>query len=285
MKYFFSLLLLLFAGTATFGQSSGPDSIFTFECICGYLSPQDTNCDICTDIVQSRFFRGLLIRRLGVAYKWLDQPYIVKFSGQNASFEELIPAPDKITIAMKSTVFDTLPDYKAAIQCPCSGGREYIAGDGIYFVGDTINAIDADSLNEGWSITDGNQISYILKDTVTFAGAGGAVVTYDSLTHTVTIEAGSSTGGDNWGTQVVQHDASLAGNGTAGSPLGINGYSGASNGQVPSKSAGGITWIAVDGSTTNEIQALTAGDGAGDNKTLDLSLGGGTVTLDPAGIL
>ena len=28
-----------------------------------------------------------------------------------------------------------------------------------------------------------------------------------------------------------------------------------------------------------------AGDGAGDNKTLDLSLSGGTVTLDPAGIL
>lgn len=31
-------------------------------------------------------------------------------------------------------------------------------------------------------------------------------------------------------------------------------------------------------------QVLTAGDGSGDNKTLDLSGGGGTVTLDPAGI-
>ena len=45
-----------------------------------------------------------------------------------------------------------------------------------------------------------------------------------------------------------------------------------------------ITATEVDGSTSNEIQAITAGDGAGDNKTLDLSLSGGTVTLDPAGI-
>lgn len=48
----------------------------------------------------------------------------------------------------------------------------------------------------------------------------------------------------------------------------------------------GSMWTEVGGdlSITNEIQTLTAGDGAGDNKTLNLDLGGGTVTLDPSGI-
>jgi hypothetical protein len=50
-------------------------------------------------------------------------------------------------------------------------------------------------------------------------------------------------GGDNWGTQVVQKDTSLTGWGTSTNKLGLNGYVGASNGQAPTKSATGFTWI------------------------------------------
>jgi hypothetical protein len=52
-----------------------------------------------------------------------------------------------------------------------------------------------------------------------------------------------SVGGDNWGTQVVQKDTSLTGWGTPANKLGINGYAAASNGQTPTKSATGFTWI------------------------------------------
>lgn len=71
----------------------------------------------------------------------------------------------------------------------------------------------------------------------------------------------SASGADNWGSQVVVRDSSLIGWGTTANPLGIRGYAAASNGQVPSKSTGGTTWITpllteVDGSITNEIQRL-----------------------------
>lgn len=49
--------------------------------------------------------------------------------------------------------------------------------------------------------------------------------------------------GDDWGVQVVVRDSSLQGTGVIGNALGIKGYSGASNGQIPSKGTGTITWI------------------------------------------
>jgi len=56
---------------------------------------------------------------------------------------------------------------------------------------------------------------------------------------------------------------------TAGSGIGVSGT-------YPS-----FTLTATDASTTNEIQTLSAGDGSGSDKTLLLSLSGGTVTLKP----
>ncbi len=53
----------------------------------------------------------------------------------------------------------------------------------------------------------------------------------------------SASGADNWGNQVVVRDSSLIGWGVTANPLGIRGYTAASNGQVPSKATGGITWI------------------------------------------
>ena len=67
----------------------------------------------------------------------------------------------------------------------------------------------------------------------------GASPTLSGLTKAVLCDENGSFGfgtapGDNWGTQVVQHDASLTGSGTAGSPL-----------------------VAVDASATNEAQTLS----------------------------
>lgn len=65
-----------------------------------------------------------------------------------------------------------------------------------------------------------------------------------------TIDGGG--GGDDWGSQYVQRDSSLTGKGLVSSPLGIKGYGAAANGKVPSKSTGGITWVPIDTSVTNE---------------------------------
>lgn len=86
--------------------------------------------------------------------------------------------------------------------------------------------------------------------------------------------------GDDWGTEVVQRDSSLQGNGTVSSVLGIKGYGSASNNQVPSKTAGGITWITpltaeVDGSITNE-GSLSVGAGGSNSSTIVSNTSGST---------
>lgn len=67
----------------------------------------------------------------------------------------------------------------------------------------------------------------------------------------------SASGADNWGSQVVVKDSSLVNWGTSANPLGIRGYGAASNGQVPSKATGGITWITP---TTGTVTNFSAGD-------------------------
>ena len=91
----------------------------------------------------------------------------------------------------------------------------------------------------------------------------------------------STGGGDGWGSQVVQRDSSLRGNGTTANPLGIKNYTTASNGQVPSKTAGGINWITpllveVDGDIFNELQTFSNTSDA-TSHTLTLSASGGSL--------
>jgi hypothetical protein len=110
--------------------------------------------------------------------------------------------------------------------------------------------------------------------------------------NSVTLPSGGSA--DNWGTQVVQTNATLSGNGTSANPLMIA-QQGATNGQVlkwngttwaPATdnnttytagsgiSISGTTISATDASATNEIQTLSLS-----GMTLSLSNGGGSVTL------
>ena len=139
-KILFILLLL----------SSGLNAqTFSFECLCTYLTAADSNCDICNANIQSRLFKGILIRKNGTAFKWIDQPYIVQFQGNNATFRELIPNGENITITLAGTPFDSIPQYQDSIKCPCAGSENFfIAGPGIYFSGDTISAFDISPINE-----------------------------------------------------------------------------------------------------------------------------------------
>jgi len=80
----------------------------------------------------------------------------------------------------------------------------------------------SDNQNLFSNVTDGTNTYTALSQTdpITFTGSGGAVVTVDALTGEVTIDA--STSGDNWGTQVVETEPTLFGEGTLISPLDIN---------------------------------------------------------------
>lgn len=103
------------------GQFRASAQVFTFECFCGYLTPADANCDICGPQVQSRFFKGIIIRKDGAAFKWIEEPYTVKFLGTAATFLEVVPNPEMIKITMAQTPYATLTQYKEAIACPCAG--------------------------------------------------------------------------------------------------------------------------------------------------------------------
>lgn len=116
-------LLFILAFGALFISSCRAQTVFTFECFCGYLTTADNNCDICTPTLQSRMFTGIIIRRNGTPYKWIETPYTVRFNGQVARFQELVyPNPEVISIDRSQTPYGTLDSFKMAIQCPCLGG-------------------------------------------------------------------------------------------------------------------------------------------------------------------
>ena len=124
------ITLILALAAASF-VSCQAQTVFTFECFCGYISTADGNCDICTPTLQSRMFSGIIIRKNGTPYKWIDAPYTVKFNGQVARFQELVyPNPETVDIDRTRTAYGTLDSFKLAIDCPCmAGGRDTIVID------------------------------------------------------------------------------------------------------------------------------------------------------------
>ena len=111
---------------------SASGQTFTFECVCAHVS-NDT-CDICPIVpgLQSRSFHGLLIRRNGTPYKWIDEPYTVKkFANGTIEFLEMIPNPDKIIIARFQTPFATMQGFADSTNCVCNlgGGMSTVAVD------------------------------------------------------------------------------------------------------------------------------------------------------------
>lgn len=117
LKHIFIFLIGLFWCSIASAQT------FTFECVCAHLSG-DT-CDICptNPALDSRSFHGLLIRRNGTAYKWIDEPYTIKrYKNESIEFLEMIPTPDKITIARFQTPFTTMQGFVDSTTCFCSLG-------------------------------------------------------------------------------------------------------------------------------------------------------------------
>ena len=126
-------ILLIALLALSFFSSCRAQTVFTFECFCGYLTLADGNCDVCGPTLQSRMFTGIIIRRNGVPHKWIETPYTVRFNGQVARFQELVyPNPEVINIDRSQTPYGTLDSFKLAIQCPClagGGGRDTIVID------------------------------------------------------------------------------------------------------------------------------------------------------------
>lgn len=117
---------------------------YTFECFCGYLTPADANCDVCNTTTQSRYFKGLLIRKNGTPFKWIEQPYTVLQNFDALTFKELVPMPEQIRIELSGTAYSTIAGFRDSTMCPCEaggGGTTLIAGPGVNIFNDTIAAI------------------------------------------------------------------------------------------------------------------------------------------------
>ena len=336
-RLLFALLVLCFAKEVK-------AQVFTFECVCDYLTAADSNCDICSASIQSRLFKGILIRKSGVPYKWIDQPYIVQFQGNNATFRELIPNGETVTITLAGTPYGSIAEYQDSIKCPCAEGTGsvFVAGPGIVISGDTISAVDTSATNEAWTIdADDADTELIIAQTVKFQGGGINVTDYNPSTNTLLITGtevdGSTTnelqtyshsgttsytntlssGGGSFtlqaaGINAISHNGSgtvtITGTEVDGlltneGVLGV-GVGGASSSTLLSNTSGAnpvtinvagilgiteststnggsitITGTEVDGSTTNEIQTLSASGAGPTSYNIDLSLGGGSVTL------
>ena len=136
---FISALLISLASADIRAQTP----TFTFECFCGTLLPADTTCDICNSTTQSRYFKGLLIRKNGVAFKWIEEPYTVIQNFDALTFRELIPNAEQIRIDLIGTQWTTIEGFRDSVQCPCAGGggTTLIAGPGISIWNDTIAVI------------------------------------------------------------------------------------------------------------------------------------------------
>lgn len=112
---FFSCLLLL-------SNEVRSQALFSFECFCGTLTQADSNCDVCNSTTQSRSFRGLLIRRAGQPYRWIDEPYVIIQSFDALTFRELIPNGEQIRVELSGTSFATIVGFRDSTRCQCVSG-------------------------------------------------------------------------------------------------------------------------------------------------------------------
>jgi len=84
-----------------------------------------------------------------------------------------------------------------------------------------LHAPGSDNQNLFSSVTDGVDTYTASSETdgLRFVGTGGVDVNVDDVTGSITIDGASA--GDNWGSQAVESDPSLTGDGTSGTELGI----------------------------------------------------------------
>ena len=258
MKQVFAILFFILA----FCPAAATAQTFTFECVCDYVVPPD--CDICNTQVQSRLMNGLLIRRSGAAFKWIEYPYLVKIQGQNAVIQELVfPNPESVTINLSGTGFATMSEYMDSLQCNCGGGSGpmYIAGPGILISGDTIRAVDTSATNEiqrldTFSIVSGVLRASLLNDGVPFSSV------------TLPVADGSETK-VNAGTAI-----GVSGNGTVATPYVV------SNTADLSVTPGGTNALQVALNTSGQTPVFVKGAG---QVTVTESATGDTIKIGGVG--
>lgn len=272
------IVVLILAGCLGGGMALHAQApAFTFECFCGYLTEADSNCDICTTSLQSRMFKGLLIYKDSVAYRWIEQPYTILQNYDALTFKELIPGAEQIRIALSGTPFDSIAQFRDSVLCPCAGGAPtvFIAGPGIIISGDTISAVDTSAVNEAWTVSDQTNYELMTNDTLFFIGTGETTVVFDSVANTVTINTPAADGSETIvtaGTGIY-----VSGSGTVGDPYVIT-----NTGDLSSTNE--LQTYAHSG-TTSYTNTLSDGGGSftlQSGSGIEISQTGGTVTISGA---
>lgn len=233
---------------------------YTFECVSGSRLTGDS-CDICPNtIVESRSFNGLVIFRDSTFYRWVDQPYSIRVKPGNIIeyWEHSVnPYSERITIPLSLTGFFSVEGMADSTWCNSSAPNRFQN-----LTLDSINATQA-----AFSLTGDPTDEYLEEGT-------GITFSYQGDTLTINSSGGGAT--------------NLTFTGGA-SPYTLNSSTGT---DVTLSEGAGITLTrlvndlaiaAVDASTTNEVQ--TYGHAGTTNYTNTLSLGGGSFTLNAAGIL
>ncbi len=265
--------------------------VFTFECFKNANMTGDS-CDICTGtIYEARSFNGLMVYRLGVFNKWIDEPYLIRVRpGESVEFIEQIGGsnPDKITIPLSQTGFSTLKGFVDSTFC------EGASFDFAFSISDSLRTTEINPF-----------------DTISIVGRGGTTVTLDTVTHKYVIESATGGGGATnltySGTSSPVTLNSSTGSDvtiTAGAGIGLAATStdltitatdpsitnetntafGVASGALfisdPNSTFNvPVTTIAPDQSATNEAQTLTSGTNSVTLSSVS-GVGGGTVTVD-----
>lgn len=184
---------------------------------------------------------------------------VIKFNGTDWAF-----APDATgSGGTNLTASGTAPNFGIDSDTGTDVGIIQGAGTTITRSGNdlTFATLDQSPTNESLTVTDGTNSETLGGQTLTVTGSGGAIVSYNPATNTLNVNAGSSSGGDNWGSQVVAIGAGLSGDGTGGNPL-----------------------IATDASITNELQTIANTSNATSHTSTLSNTGGSTQFVEGNGV-
>ncbi len=277
MRLILTTLALLFLTASAKAQAP----VFTFECFSNANMTGDS-CDICVGTsFQSRSFSGLMVYRLGVFNKWIDEPYLIRLRpGNSVEFiEQTGTNPDKITIPLSQTQYATVAGFIDSTFC--AGARVQYS----FSVSDSLRT---------------TAINYL--DTLTFVGRGGSTVFFDTVLQKVVITSPVASGGTNLSFSGTSSPITLNSSTgtdvtlTAGAAISLTATGANMNiintapDQTVTLTGAGITNVTgtypnftiasneVDGSTTNE--PLTISVGANSE-----TLAGQTLTVTGSGII
>jgi len=192
-----------------------------------------------------------------------DGGYIKLPAGFDGQYNSLTGVPENISEFTNDAGYITSPDdadndpTNEIQQLSLLGDVLSISGGTAVILPDEVDDADADPTNELQSLT--------ISGTLLSLSDGGGTVTIPS--------AGG--GGDNWGTQLVQSDETLIGDGSPGNPLGVDHDELLPEwGNIQNKPS----TIYNDNDSTNELQTISLS-----GSQLTLSDNGGTVSLPASG--